>query len=333
MREIAFRDLAQDDLPALFGWLGRPHVKKWYAPEPTSFAEVSARYGPRTEASSVVKAFIVRSGGEDIGYIQTYPIAEFPEYAGTLGCEAGVAGVDLYIGDERKLGRGLGSEIIRRFVDEVVFARTEAPACVAGVPEGNAATLRAFEKAGFRRWKSVVNERGEPERVLRIERDHLRYRVRTIDLADAETCIRFRRDMYVASFGSEDGLAEEMGEDNVKYLEDLRAKLAQFPEGNVHLWHGDAIVGQLEMRLVEPEPHLGYVSLLYVAPELRGLGLGKRLHEYAAEASRQRGKSAMRLSVSLANAPAIMFYRRLGWQMVGSRPNKSPMAIMEFTLR
>ena len=332
MRELVFRELGQDDFPLLFTWLARSHVKKWYAPEPTSFAEVLARYGPRIEEGSAVKAFIIQADNADAGYIQTYSIDEFPEYERTLGCEKGVVGMDLFLGDEWRLRHGLGTQAIRRFVEEQVFGRYGALACVAGAPDGNTAAIRAFEKAGFKRWKDVVNERGERECVLRIDRDTVGFRIEPIELLDAETCVRFRSEMYVASFGTSEGLAEELGEDNQKYLADLRAKLAQVPEGNVHLWHGEEIVGQMEMRLVDHEPHIGYVSLIYVPPEWRGKGLGRRLHEHALQVCRHREKRAMRLSVSFTNVPAIMFYRRLGWEMVGSRPNKEPMAIMEFAL-
>jgi aminoglycoside 6'-N-acetyltransferase len=332
MREVLFRELAMDDLPLLFNWLARPHVKKWYAPEPTSFAEVLARYAPRTEEASVVRAFIIQADSADAGYIQTYSIDEFPEYERTLGCEKGVVGMDLFIGDDWRQRHGLGSQAIRRFVDEMIFSRYGALACVAGAPAGNVAAIRAFEKAGFRRWKAVVNERGEHECVLRIDRDTVGFRIEGIELIDADTCARFRREMYQASFGTTEGLEEEMGPDNEKYLADLRAKIAQLPEGNVHLWHGEEIVGQLEMRLVDHEPHVGYVSLIYVPPEWRGQGLGRRLHEHAVQVSRHRDKRGLRLSVAFTNVPAIMFYRRLGWEMVGSRPNKEPMAIMEFML-
>ena len=41
----------------------------------------------------------------------------------------------------------------------------------------------------------------------------------------------------------------------------------------------------------------------------------------------------MRLSVSTRNAPAIAFYRKLGWVDAGPRPHKLPMELMEFKLR
>lgn len=332
LRDIAFRALSVDDLQSMFLWLLRPHVAKWYATAPTSFAEVVAKYGPRTLPESPVRAYIVVVDGKDAGYIQSYPVALFPEYAKRLGCEAGVAGLDLFIGDELLLGWGLGARAIRRFVDEGVFAQPGVEACIAGPAEGNLASIRAFEKAGFRRWKSAANERGEAECVMRLERTPQRFRIAPMVLPrDLPTCIDFRRDMYLASFGSLDGLDEEMGEGDARYREQLEAKVAQVPEGNTHVWEGDRIVGQTEMR-IDDEPGVGYVSLFYLVPECRGQGLGRVLHEHAVSVFEARGMRAIRLSVSTRNTAAIAFYRKLGWSSMGARPHKLPMELMEYRL-
>ena len=170
MAAIGFRPFGVDDLQQVFLWLIKPHVAKWYAPAPGSFTEFVAKYGPRTRAGNVVQAFIVTLDGADVGYIQTYAVNDFPDYAAQLGCEPGVAAIDLFIGEEALLNGGLGSDAARRFVDQVVFARNGASACVAGPSEGNDASIRAFEKAGFRRWKTVRMEGAEPECVMRCER-------------------------------------------------------------------------------------------------------------------------------------------------------------------
>jgi ribosomal protein S18 acetylase RimI-like enzyme len=329
--EIAFRPLAEDDFALLFGWLARAHVKRWYAPEPRSFIELAARYRPRTEAANPVRAFIIRVDGADAGYIQKYPLAPFPEYRRRLGLEGepGVMGMDLFLADEWRTGRGLGSFVIRRFAVDEVLADAAASACIAGPHEGNTQSIRAFERAGFRRWKTIENEAGERECVLRRDRDEGAYRIAPIDPADEAVCVRLRRAMYAASFGTEEGLEEEMGAGDSRYLAQLREKLARWREGHVHLWRDDRIVGQLEMRLLDDEPEVGYLSLIHVAPEYRGHGLGKRLHRYAMQASRERGKRLMRLSVSRQNAAALRFYKRLGWVVVGARPGRLPMTVME----
>jgi aminoglycoside 6'-N-acetyltransferase len=329
---IAFRPLEVDDLQQVFLWLLKPHVTKWYSPEPSSFMECVAKYGPRTREGSAVRAFMVLMDDMPIGYIQTYAIATFPDYEAQLACEPGVAGMDLFIGEESFLHRGFGPDIMTRFVEEIVFAGDAAHACIAGPAEGNRESIRAFEKAGFRRWKTVRIDDRQTECVMRRERDAARYRIAPIDLArDGEACIAFRRASFVASFGSEAGLDEEMGPGSTLYLEQLRTRIAQVPEGNAHLWEGGRIVGQAEMRLHE-EPGVGYVNLLYVEPSHRGLGLGRLLHDHAAEVFRKRGMRTMRLSVSTHNTAALAFYRKLGWVSIGTRPNREPMEILEFAL-
>ena len=333
MREITFRSLSIEDMQSLFLWLLRPHVEKWYARAPSTFAEVVAKYGPRTQRESPVRAFMILVDGKEAGYIQAYPMDLFPDYAGRLGCEPGVEGIDLFIGEEAFLGWGLGARAIRRFVEENVFSRPNVPACIAGPVEGNLASIRAFEKAGFRAWKPAENERGERELVMRREREPAGFRLAPIDVGrHLDTCIAFRREMYLASFGSEDGLEEEMGEGNAAYVEQLRQRIAELPEGNSHLWQGERIVGQTEMRF-DDEAGVGYVSLFYLAPDFRGQGLGRLLHDHAVKVFGARGMERIRLSVASRNAPAIAFYRKLGWKSAGARPHKLPMERMEYALR
>ncbi len=331
MGPIAFRPLCAGDLQQVFLWLLRPHVGKWYARTPSSFAEVVAKYGPRTEPGNPVSSFIVTLDGADVGYIQSYPVSEFPGYAAELGCGTDATGIDLFIGDPWRMGRGLGSAAARRFVDDVVFARAGVDTCIAGPSEGNAAAIRAFEKAGFARWKVVKAEGAEPECVLRRNREVFDLRLAPIDLArHSADCAAFRRAAFVASFGSSDGADQEMGADNALYFARLRQRIADVPEGNAHLWHAGRIVGQTEMRLVRDDPAVGYVNLFYVLPEFRGRGWGRLLHEHAVGVFGRLGRRRLRLSVSTHNAAAIAFYRKLGWVPVGTRPNRETMEIMEF---
>ena len=102
--------------------------------------------------------------------VETYLIADHPEWDALVGAGPGVAGLDLFIAEEHLLGRGLGPRIIRTFLDDVVFADPAVTACVAAPSIHNAASLRAFEKAGFRGGPVVEDPEEGPVRVLRIER-------------------------------------------------------------------------------------------------------------------------------------------------------------------
>ena len=331
MGAIAFRTLGPADLQQVFLWLCRPHVIKWYAPAPSSFAEVVAKYSPRTQPGNAVRAFVVTLDGAEVGYIQYYPIAQFPDYAAELGCSPGAAGMDLFLADAWRMNHGLGSAVVRRFVEDVVFGQPGVDECLAGPSEGNAASIRAFEKAGFARWKLARPGAGDPECVMRRMRAASTFTLAPIDLErHAGDCVAFRRDAYAASFGSLAGIDEEMGAGNARYLASLRERMAEVPEGNAHLWHGGRIVGQTEMRFVAADPGVGYVNLFYVLPEFRGQGLGRMLHCHAVAVFERLGRRRLRLSVSTQNAAAIAFYRKLGWITVGTRPNREPMEIMEF---
>jgi hypothetical protein len=84
---------------------------------------------------------------------------DYPNYARLVDAPAGAAGVDLFIADPELTGRGVGTDVLRRFVGEIVFAEPATTCCVADPDVRNTASLRAFAKAGFR----VVREFVDPE--------------------------------------------------------------------------------------------------------------------------------------------------------------------------
>jgi ribosomal protein S18 acetylase RimI-like enzyme len=159
-----------------------------------------------------------------------------------------------------------------------------------------------------------------------MKQDALRFKPIHLN-SDAEVCVRFRRDSFTCSFGR-DGFFDEAGPNGVEYLERLRQRQARFPDGYVHVWHGDKIIGQMEMQIIE-EPPIGYVNLFYLIPEMRGVGLAPALQAYAmAFCARHRVRLA-RLSVSPTNQRAIAFYRKHGWNDIGPRPGHEEVNLME----
>jgi aminoglycoside 6'-N-acetyltransferase len=85
--------------------------------------------------------------------------------------EDGVAGVDLFIAQPELVGRGLGTDVLRQFVDDRVFSDTNVHACIADPDIDNIASLRAFEKAGFARVREFVDPSDErPHALMRRDR-------------------------------------------------------------------------------------------------------------------------------------------------------------------
>jgi ribosomal protein S18 acetylase RimI-like enzyme len=151
---------------------------------------------------------------------------------------------------------------------------------------------------------------------------------RTIELErDAETAVAFRRDSYLCSFGTDEAFGGVAA-----YLAWLRDRIARQPLGQVHVWRGQQIVGQLEMVVQATTPPRGYINLFYLAPEWRGRGLSAALHQYALEFMRDGGASQVRLSVSPSNARALAYYRKYAWRGLGPRPDDASLLLMELSL-
>jgi aminoglycoside 6'-N-acetyltransferase len=169
---IGFRRMALDDLPLMHRWLQEPHVLEWWwggvAPP---YEAVTAKYGPRIRGEEPTDPYLLLFMDQPIGYIQAYMIRDYPEYAAIVDTDAGAAGVDLFIGEDAYLHKGLGSYILRAFLRAVIFGAGDATSCVIGPSETNRIAIRAYKKAGFRYFKTApsANE-PTPEYLMRITR-------------------------------------------------------------------------------------------------------------------------------------------------------------------
>jgi RimJ/RimL family protein N-acetyltransferase len=160
--------MESDDLRLVHEWLQRPHVKRWWSDRET-YEEVVEHYLPAIRGEEPTDHYVVLLAEQPIGFVETYLVSDYPDYAALVGVGEGVAGVDLLIGDEELTGRGIGSELLRRFVEEVVFTSPTTTSCVAGPDARNVASVRAFEKAGFHVVKEFIED-GERHALVRRDR-------------------------------------------------------------------------------------------------------------------------------------------------------------------
>lgn len=168
---IAFRECEATDLRLMHQWLQREHVRRWWD-EYAGYEDVVEHYLPSIEGRRPVDLYLILLDDRPVGFIQAYLLADHPEFAARVGLGAGVAGVDLFIGEEDLTGKGLGSEMLRVFVRDVVFAEPATTVCIADPDVRNAASLRAFEKAGFRRVGEFLEpEDGQLHAVVRLDRE------------------------------------------------------------------------------------------------------------------------------------------------------------------
>ena len=155
-------------------------------------------------------------------------------------------------------------------------------------------------------------------------------RFREIDLdRDAETCIQFRRDSFVESFGSAERFYRAAGADAKDYVEGLRSKNREWPGSCAHAWLADEIAGQVEVRRDRADPARAHVLLYYLRANLRGRGLGAQLDAYVRELCRAAGVHTTTLRVSPDNRRAMAFYTKHGWHDRGIDPDHPEVHIME----
>lgn len=158
-RTLGFRPLSRDDLPMLARWLAQPHVQRWWQHNPAPGA-VEADFGPSVDGADPTEVLIVAERGRPVGLVQRYRIGDHPEWHHALAvvdASPDAVGIDYLIGEPHAIGRGLGTAMIRQFVDDVWRRYPAAPAVVVAVQQHNPASWRALENVGFRRvWSGTL---------------------------------------------------------------------------------------------------------------------------------------------------------------------------------
>jgi RimJ/RimL family protein N-acetyltransferase len=150
------------DFPLLQKWLAEPHIVQWWR-ESLALDGIESKYGPRIDGTEPTHVFMIEVEGIPEGWIQWYRWEDYPKHAAILGADTDSAGIDLSIGRKEMLGKGLGPEAIRQFIDQFVFADSTINSVISDPEESNIRSRRAFEKAGFTFIKKVQLP-GEPYR-------------------------------------------------------------------------------------------------------------------------------------------------------------------------
>ena len=146
-----FKPLREQDLPLLLEWLDRPHVAEWWSGQ-GSLNELRADY-----LESDVRPFLAYLDGNAVAYVQSYPAEEH-----------GVVGIDQFLAHAHQLSCGLGTLLVKQFV-EFLFRDPMVRAIEVDPAPANGRAIRCYEKAGFRFVARVVGPDG-PAHLMRIGR-------------------------------------------------------------------------------------------------------------------------------------------------------------------
>lgn len=167
--DFTFRSLEDSDLSLLHSWLNEPGIVRWWEGDDVSWEGVVRDYGSANRDAT--EHWVASAAGRDIGWIQVWALADEPEEAARwhrMGVGPAAAGIDYLVGDPANRGRGVGSAMIRSFVEKVVFGRHPGYRQVAAAPyAANIASWRALEKAGFRFLGEIEDKDGKCRLMVR----------------------------------------------------------------------------------------------------------------------------------------------------------------------
>ena len=155
---ITFKPLHEDDLALLHQWFQKPHIKQLYARgESFTFAMIAEKYLPRIRNPNKIPNYFIYLDGNPMGYIQLYHLSYglpdgvkdrshplFDEFK-----PEEIAGIDLFIAEEKYLGSGISSDILTNFIGDYIKGKFQA--IVSDPVMQNTRAISFFEKNGFKR--------------------------------------------------------------------------------------------------------------------------------------------------------------------------------------
>jgi len=160
--DLAIRAMRDDpaDYERMARWRSEPHVHEWWDPDepaPTP-DDAAAQYGGRARGEEPTTPCIIELAGRPIGYLQYYAWRSWPDADRELDvrADADTYGIDLFIGEPELIGRGLGTKVVD-LICEHLESELGASAVALTTEITNERAQRAYEKAGFRRVRTVLD--------------------------------------------------------------------------------------------------------------------------------------------------------------------------------
>lgn len=165
---LSFRPLEERDFPMLHEWVRRPHVAQWWS-EPSTLEDIKEEYLPTLDGRSSTKAFIASLDDEPIGFIQVYVVQGSGDGWWEDETDAGARGIDQFLADAARLNQGLGTAMIKAFVDRL-FQDTAVSKVQTDPSPENARAIRCYRKVGFKDVGEVMTPDG-PALLMLCERE------------------------------------------------------------------------------------------------------------------------------------------------------------------
>lgn len=118
------------------------------------------------------------------------------------------------------------------------------------------------------------------------------------------------------------------------YLDSAIRHTQQSTKALMKILRGEEFAGVIELDTLRcADEGAGWISLLYLTPEMRSRGLAVQLLGHAVSVYRGMGRSFIRLHVSVRNEKAIAFYIRYGFRQIREEEGvAAPLLLMELSI-
>lgn len=153
--EISFISLSAEHFPLIHGWFNEPHVQAFYSLRIWTLEEVRKKLTPNLQGVGDLKGYIIFILKMPVGYIQCYPVKKHPWDNQDLAREIieESAGIDLFIGEKKFIGKGMGRQILNAFLTAYIWPYYRY--CLADPDIHNEGSLRLFRNCGFKEYKQI----------------------------------------------------------------------------------------------------------------------------------------------------------------------------------
>lgn len=144
--QIIFKTLIEEHLSLLGKWLNEPHVNEFWQETNDSlklkhkFIDESPKRG--------VNSFIIYYNQTPIGYIQSYK-ADRVGQGWWPGIDPHTYGIDLFIGEHKMIGKGIGTQIIKEFIKTLCEKNPSIKKIIIDPEPNNLRMIHICEKLGF----------------------------------------------------------------------------------------------------------------------------------------------------------------------------------------
>ncbi len=154
---ISFLPVEEQHISLLRKWLKEPHVTEFW--QETQDEEKFRIKFLKKFPERGVTAFIISVNSNPVGYIQYYEACKVGD-GWWPDAKPGTFGIDQFIGDPNLIGKGLGTAIIKKFVNHL-FHKLKAEEIIADPEPKNERAIRAYEKVGFKALGEIKTPGGD----------------------------------------------------------------------------------------------------------------------------------------------------------------------------